>query len=196
MTEKKSLFQRLTSKFSGVKKRFRRAYVPTNTPEEVTRANELNTTVPSEYAHYIFVAGKYDRTDNVGVGSFLILSHETVAEQGAHLYPSYSSEYEVILATIIEALAAVSLEDRQTENFAVVTTDLNIIKAFNDFTMLAQFGTLPENPTSTDQLQHELIKLSMTFRSLRMSYTMNHEKRFLDFLNEKTERILHVYMEQ
>jgi hypothetical protein len=102
----------------------------------------------------------------------------------------------VNLATIIEALAAVSLEDRQTENFAVVTTDLNIIKAFNDFTMLAQFGTLPENPTSTDQLQHELIKLSMTFRSLRMSYTMNHEKRFLDFLNEKTERILHVYMEQ
>ncbi|MDR3189682.1 MAG: hypothetical protein LBT80_00565 [Lactobacillaceae bacterium] len=190
-----SMIHKITNKFKHVKHKFKRPYVPTTTPDEVKAANELKSLVATDLADYIYVDANYDVNSGLGVGAYVSLAATGPAQQNVHVATGYSSQLEISLLTLIDALNSVPLEVRQAKNVAVVLTNVDVVKAFNDFSMLAKRVETLDERVSTDRLQAQLVELTITFRSLRMSVAMPHEAAFTQLLQTKITRIKKAHKE-
>ena len=189
----KSIWQRLKDNVRGVKGKFKRAYVPTTTPEEVALANSLKATLPADLATYIYVGGLWDVNLNRGIAGYVTLAVDEPAEQVATLTTGISSAYEAELQAMIAGLSAVELTKRQAGHFVLVTSLEDFVRNYNDFSLAAQYTDLPERATSTDRLYHDFVLLSATFRSLRVTSPAEKDSKQSDFIAHKLSRIITAY---
>ena len=87
----KSIWQRLKDNVRGDKGKFKRAYVPTTTPEEVALCDFKPTTSRRQC---IYVGGLWDVNLNRGIAGYVTLAVDEPAEQVATLTTGISSAYE------------------------------------------------------------------------------------------------------